>query len=82
MLGRGILLPGEFSRRHSIVYHAKKAAVLMPGIVTMLVIAAVIEGFFTPLAIPAEFKLVFAATTGVAFVAYCTLLGGGKPENA
>ena len=82
MLGKGVLLPGDFSRKHSIVYHAKKAAVLMPGIILMLVVAAIIEGFFTPLAIPAEFKLVFAATTGVSFVAYCSLLGGGKPENA
>ena len=78
MLGRGILMPGDFSRKHSIVFFAKKAAVLMPGVVVMLVIAAVIEGFFTPLAIAPEFKLVFAATTGVAFVAYCTLLGEGK----
>ena len=81
MLGKGLLMPGDFSRKHSIVYHAKKAAVLMPGVVVMLVIAGIIEGFFTPLAVPAEFKLVFAATTGVSFVAYCTLLGGGKPKN-
>ena len=81
MLGRGILMPGDFSRKHSVIYYAKKAAVLMPGVVVMLVFAAIIEGFFTPLAIAPEFKLIFAATTGVVFVAYCTLLGGGKPEN-
>ena len=82
MLGRGILMPGDYSRKHSLIYFAKKAAVLMPGVVVMLIIAAVIEGFFTPLAIAAEFKLVFAATTGIAFVAYCTLLGGKKPNHA
>ena len=81
MMGRGILMPGDFSRKHSIIYHAKKAAVLMPGIVVMLVIAAVIEGFFTPLAIAPEFKLVFAATTGVVFVAYCTLLSGVRTRG-
>ena len=81
MLGRGILMPGDFSRKHSLIYHAKKAAVLMPGVVIMLVVAAIIEGFFTPLAIAAEFKLVFAATTGVVFAAYCTLLGGGKQSS-
>ena len=74
MLGKGLLIPGDYTRRHSITLYAKKAAVLMPGVVTMLVIAAIIEGFFTPLAIPAEFKLVFAAITGIAFVAYCFLL--------
>ena len=75
MLGKGLLMPGCFTRKDSFVLHAKRAAVLMPGVIVMLVIAAIIEGFFTPLGIPAEFKLVFAATTGIGFVAYCGLLG-------
>ena len=70
MLGKGLLLPGEFTRWHSIVFHARKAAILIPGIVVILIIAAIIEGYFTPLDIMAEFKLVFAALTGVLFVAY------------
>ena len=81
MLGKGLLIPGEYTRRHSLVNHAKKAAVLMPGVVAMLVVAAFIEGFFTPLAIPPEFKLIFAAVTGIAFIAYCFLLSLPKKSN-
>ena len=81
MLGKGLLMPGRFTRRHSLIFHAKKAGILMPGVVTLLIIAAIIEGFFTPLAIAPEFKLIFAATTGIAFVAYCTLLWKEDPNE-
>jgi len=71
MIGKGIVIPGDYTRRHSLVIHAKKAAELLPGVVIMLVIAAVIEGFFTPLPISPMAKLVFAAITGVGFFVYC-----------
>jgi uncharacterized membrane protein SpoIIM required for sporulation len=70
MMGKGILLPGEHTRRHSLVLHAKKAVKLIPAIVIMLVLAAFIEGFFTPLAISPWIKLAFAGLTGVGMVAY------------
>ena len=70
MLGKGMLMPGEYTRRHSLILHAKKAAVLIPGVVVMLVIAALIEGFFTPLPISPEMKIAFAVLTGVLFLGY------------
>lgn len=70
MLGKGVLFPGEFTRRHSIVYYARKSISLIPGMAVMLIIAAVIEGYFTPLNIPAEYKLFFAALTGILFIGY------------
>jgi len=70
MLGKGLLFPGEFARRHSIVYYARQAITLIPGIVVMLIIAAIIEGYFTPLDISARLKLSFAVLTGILFVAY------------
>jgi uncharacterized membrane protein SpoIIM required for sporulation len=72
MMGKGLLLPGEFTRRHSLIFHAKKAVTLIPAIFIMLLIAAVIEGFFsfsTPNLSP-WIKLAFAALTGVGMVAY------------
>lgn len=74
MLGKGILLPGEHTRRHSLVLHAKKAVLLIPAIVIMLAVAAFIEGFFTPLSISPWFKLSFATLTVVGMVA-CFLKG-------
>lgn len=81
MLGRGLLVPGELSRKDSLIFHARKAAVLMPGVALMLALAALVEGFFTPLAVQAEFKLFFAALTGIAFIAYCALVGDGLPAG-
>ncbi|MCL1844681.1 MAG: stage II sporulation protein M [Defluviitaleaceae bacterium] len=79
MLGKGLLVPGEFTRAQSLVFHAKKAVKLIPLIVVLLVFAAFVEGFFTPLAISPWFKLIFAVLTGVALVAYC-LKGSWKSQ--
>ncbi len=66
IIGRAILIPGDLRRRDSLIKGGKEAARLIPGIVFMLVIAAIIEGFFTPLSLPAIVKLVFAvASLGV-----------------
>ena len=71
LLGRGLLVPGKHTRRHSLVLHAKRAALLVPGIVAMLAIAALIEAFFTPLAgVSPYMKLAFAGLSGVAILGY------------
>ena len=70
MLGKGMLIPGEHSRRHSLILHAKKAVTLIPGIVLLLVAAGLIEGFLTPLAISPWLKIAFAAFTGVGLIGY------------
>lgn len=61
MIGKGMLLPGNHSRRHSLALHARKAVGLLPGIAFLMLVAALIEGFFTPLAgVSAEAKLIFS----------------------
>jgi uncharacterized membrane protein SpoIIM required for sporulation len=70
MLGKGLLIPGEFSRRQSLITQAKNAAALIPGIVVMLIAAGIIEGYFTPLPVDPWLKLSFAALTGVGLFAY------------
>ena len=42
----------------------------IPGIVIMLIIGGLIEGFFTPLPIEPELKIIFAAITGIGFYAF------------
>lgn len=73
IIAKSILLPGEYSRKHSLISGAKKAVSLIMGVVVMLVIAGIIEGFFTPLDIPAASKLIFAAVTGVILIVYCAI---------
>lgn len=70
MIAKYLLIPGELSRRHSLIYGAKKSASLILGVVLMLVIAGIIEGFYTPLNIAETTKLVFAGITGIALAIY------------
>jgi uncharacterized membrane protein SpoIIM required for sporulation len=70
IIAKSMLLPGEYSRKSSLVAGAKKASSLIVGIIFMLIIAGIIEGFFTPLKISAVVKLSFAAITAVILILY------------
>ena len=70
MLAKGILLPGEYSRKHSLIQAGRDAVSLVPGIVVMLIVAGLIEGFFTPLEINPYYKLALAAATAILLVLY------------
>jgi uncharacterized membrane protein SpoIIM required for sporulation len=72
MIGKGLLIPGEFTRRHSLVVHMKKAVKLIPLIAVMMAIAALIEGFFsfTVHNSSPALGLSVAAVTFVGMVAY------------
>lgn len=65
ILARGILLPGELARRHSIIQSAQQASSLIFGVAAMLTAAGIIEGFFTPLPLEPWVKLGFAGVTAV-----------------
>ena len=73
LIAKSMLLPGEYSRRHSLIIGAKKAVSLIFGVIFMLIIAGIIEGFFTPLNIPAVSKLLFAAITLVILSLYFSI---------
>lgn len=70
IIAKHILLPGEYTRKSSLVVGAKKAVSLIIGVVFMLIIAGIIEGFFTPLNITPAIKLLFAAITAVILAIY------------
>lgn len=48
LIARGLLFPGKYRRLDALKYYGGKAARLVFGIVPMLVIAGIIEGFFSP----------------------------------
>jgi uncharacterized membrane protein SpoIIM required for sporulation len=48
LIGRGILFPGHYRRVDAIKVYGSQAAQLVFGIVPMLIIAGIIEGFFSP----------------------------------
>ncbi|MDR1531348.1 MAG: stage II sporulation protein M [Clostridiales bacterium] len=81
MIGKGLLMPGERSRKDAVIIMAKEAALFVPGITVMLVLAGLIEGFFTPLDIHPVFKLVFAAATLIGLGVYFRLADITEPDK-
>ena len=70
MIGRAILVPGNYTRKDAVIKYAKEAAMLVPGIVVLLILAALIEGFFTPLGVSPYFKLGFSFLVFVGLTLY------------
>ena len=70
MIGKGMLIPGQLSRKDSTIKYAKSAAYFIPGIIIMLIIGALIEGFFTPMGVDYRWKLVFSFMKLGLMVAY------------
>lgn len=73
IIAKSILVPKEYKRKHSIIKGSKEAISLMGGVIGLLIIAGIIEGFFTPLNISPAIKLVFSFGTLVFLVFYLAL---------
>ncbi|MBW4472405.1 MAG: stage II sporulation protein M [Stenomitos rutilans HA7619-LM2] len=71
LLARALLFPGEYRRSEALKLYGAQAAQLVYGIVPMLVIAGLIEGFFSPNpAIPDLLKYVAGTVLLVALLWY------------
>ena len=70
LLGKGLLIPGKYKRLDSVVKNAKEGVRLLLGALIFLVIAALIEGFFTPLPISTSVKLMFSGCTFLGILFY------------
>jgi uncharacterized membrane protein SpoIIM required for sporulation len=60
-LAYGLLFPGMYSRRHSLALGGSESVRLVSGVVPMLVIAGILEGFLSPSSAPVWLKFVTAA---------------------
>lgn len=82
LLGWGMVHPGEYSRRESLRVHGIDAVKLAAGAAFMLLIAAFIEGYFSPMAIPHIVKYVVGTMLwGVVFV-YLTYSGRESSDSS
>ncbi len=70
LLAKGILFPGTLPRRDAIAAAARDAGRLMLGVVPILVIAGIIEGFISPTPTPAPAKFAIGASIFVLFALY------------
>jgi uncharacterized membrane protein SpoIIM required for sporulation len=80
LLAKTIIYPGEYSRPDALRVYGTTAVKLMVGTVAMLIVAGLIEGFFSTVdtrAIPEWARLLFAASTGLLLLGYLRL-GSGK----
>ncbi|QZY56418.1 stage II sporulation protein M [Crassaminicella profunda] len=70
LLGKGLLIPGKTKRLDCLIESGKEGAHLLLGCMLLLVVAGIIEGFFTPLAISPIIKLLFASFTLLGLILY------------
>jgi uncharacterized membrane protein SpoIIM required for sporulation len=84
-IARGLLFPGTLPRRESLVRAGARSVRLVVGVIPMLVIAGVIEGFVSPSNLDYRLKFALAGVLGVLLVLYLTRRGnpaGVAPSSA
>jgi uncharacterized membrane protein SpoIIM required for sporulation len=60
-LAKGLLFPGDYSRRHSVAEAGRDAVQLMSAVIPMLVVAGTLEGFLSPSSAPVALKFAVGA---------------------
>jgi uncharacterized membrane protein SpoIIM required for sporulation len=71
LLGKALLLPGNLSRRDALIVNGGIGIRLIIGIIPILIIAGLIEGFFSPIdVIPAYAKFTFSLFPAVSLLLY------------
>jgi uncharacterized membrane protein SpoIIM required for sporulation len=78
-IARGMLFPGMLPRKESLARAGGRGVRLLLGTVPMLVIAGVIEGFFSPSNAPVAMKFALAAVLFTALLSYLFLVG--RPQT-
>lgn len=79
-IARGMLFPGLLPRRESLALAGGRAARLMIGIIPMLVVAGVIEGFVSPSGLAAPLKFLLSAVLFTALTTYLARVGRPEPQ--
>jgi len=79
-IARGTLFPGLLPRRDSLAEAGSRASKLMLGTVPLLVVAGIIEAFFSPTDAPVWMKFSLAAVLFSALVAYLSRSQSVEPQ--
>lgn len=78
-IARGLLFPGLMPRKESLALAGARAARLLLGTIPMLIVAGVIEGFFSPSTAPVAMKFVLATALFLALLSYLFLFNRPQP---
>ena len=80
-IGGALLFPGDLPRGAALRAAAPVAARLLLGTVPLFILAAAIEGFFTPTGVAPVLKIVAGAVMFALLVAYVLVPGRGRTED-
>ena len=81
VLAHGILFPGQRTRMDSLRHHGQESLKLALGAGAMLAIAAMLEGYFSPLPIRAGIKYVAGSCLWLLVISYLSFAGRGGSAN-
>ncbi len=70
VLGYALINPGDYDRKTALKLAARQALTLVLGVVVLLVIAGIIEAFFSPTLIAEPIKFLFAFGVGLLLIGY------------
>jgi uncharacterized membrane protein SpoIIM required for sporulation len=69
-IARGLLFPGMLPRKSSLARAGSRASKLVLGVLPLLVVAGLLEGFFSPSGAPYQLKFLLAGFLLAALIAY------------
>lgn len=84
ILAGALIMPGSLRRVDALKYHSRGAVRIMYGVVIMLIIAALIEGFVTPIKVDGNqqvvdyLKIGFSVVLGFLMIVYFSFAGRGR----
>jgi uncharacterized membrane protein SpoIIM required for sporulation len=82
LVAKGMLFPGTLPRRVSLAMEGARAVRLVLGIVPMLIVAGVVEGFVSPTDLPARWKYTLAAGLFGLLLLYVARKNPAAPQSA
>jgi uncharacterized membrane protein SpoIIM required for sporulation/uncharacterized RDD family membrane protein YckC len=80
-MGSAVWFPGRAPRGIALVTRARQAAALLVGVIAMLVLAGLIEGFLSPSRLPGSVKVGISLATIAWLVAYLGAAGRGRSAD-
>jgi uncharacterized membrane protein SpoIIM required for sporulation len=80
LIGKGLLFPGWLPRKQSLAIAGGEAVKLLAGVIPMLFVAGILEGFVSPTDVPAMVRYPMAGLLFALLLTY--LFGTGRPQAA
>ena len=81
MMGYTLIHPGDYDRKTALKLAGRRAITILLGVIAMLVIAGIIEGFYSPTLTPELYKFTFAGIAFGGLIVYLFLMPLSKPNS-